>query len=276
MVVLFSWNLEHLYRRDVDGDHFRPSSPSNTTKTAPLLHPLLGDPNATMAPNTDKLQPFHDPRVQLRSAHLNGKTYGYIYSPRSTSAPNRGTIILIHGFPDMSFGWRYQIPFLSSLGLDVIAPDCMGYGRTDAPPHTLHDYTYARIASDIGALCTQLGLNSVILGGHDWGGAIVYRLAQYHPNLVKALFVICTPYNPQTDLHASPPTSRYHPPQFRLSDALRIRRIRKGMLFALRNTTIPHEHVRRPHTIRAIRLFRRRRRRHSTSTHHHYPFSHLV
>ena len=72
----------------------------------------------------------------------------------------------------------------------------MGYGRTDAPPYTLADYTYKRIANDIGTLCQQLHLSSVVLGGHDWGGAIVYRLAQYHPTLVKALFVICTPYNP--------------------------------------------------------------------------------
>ena len=198
MTILFSWNLEHLYRRDISGDHFHPTVilPIEQTIVAPIiLHPLLGDPDAKMA-DQDKIKPFNDPRVQLRSAHINGKTYGYIYGPRSSSAPNRGTIILIHGFPDMSFGWRYQIPFLTALGLDVIAPDCMGYGRTDAPPYTLADYTYKRIAADIGELCKQLGLSSIILGGHDWGGAIVYRLAQYHPALVKALFVICTPYNP--------------------------------------------------------------------------------
>ena len=146
-----------------------------------------------MAPNP--IQPFHDPRVSLRSAHVNGYTYGYIYAPRSTSAANRGTIVLVHGFPDISFGWRYQIPYLTSLGLDVIAPDCMGYGRTDAPPDTLADYTYRRISDDVAGLCKQLGLSEVILGGHDWGGAIVYRIAMYYPQLIKALFVLCTPYN---------------------------------------------------------------------------------
>lgn len=186
MVIFAAWNPETYFR------HYK--------------HPLLGDPNGKMPADYDKLQPFHDPRVQLRSAHLNGKTYGYIYSPRSSTAPNRGTIVLIHGFPDMSFGWRYQIPFLSSLGLDVIAPDCMGYGRTDAPPYTLADYTFKRIAADIGTLCTQLNLTSIILGGHDWGGAIVYRLAQYHPVLVKALFVVCTPYNPPKPNYMPLPT----------------------------------------------------------------------
>jgi pimeloyl-ACP methyl ester carboxylesterase len=203
MTILFSWNLEHLYRRNSGGDPFHPEAEttiesseesSSATAAQKIYHPLLGDPDARMA-DIDKIKPFHDPRVQFRSAHLNGKTYGYLYSPRSPTATNRGTIILVHGFPDLSFGWRYQIPFLTSLGLDVIAPDCMGYGRTDAPPYTLADYTYKRIAADIGSLCSQLSLSSIILGGHDWGGAIVYRLAQYHPQLVKAIFVICTPYS---------------------------------------------------------------------------------
>jgi soluble epoxide hydrolase/lipid-phosphate phosphatase len=42
----------------------------------------------------------------------------------------RGTIVLIHGFPDMSLGWRYQIPYLVDLGYRTIALDCMGYGKT--------------------------------------------------------------------------------------------------------------------------------------------------
>jgi pimeloyl-ACP methyl ester carboxylesterase len=146
--------------------------------------------------STSKLLPFHDPRITLKSANLNGRTYGYIFMPRAANTPNNGTIVLIHGFPDLAFGWRYQIPFLSSLGLDVIAPDSLGYGRTDSPAHGLEPFTYKRIANDIATLCTQLGLSRIILGGHDWGGAIVYRIALYHPQLIRAVFAICTPYNP--------------------------------------------------------------------------------
>ena len=72
----------------------------------------------------------------------------------------------------------------------------MGYGRTDSPAYGLKDFTYRRIADDMAELCRQLGLSQVILGGHDWGGAIVYRIALLKPELIKALFVICTPYNP--------------------------------------------------------------------------------
>ena len=66
----------------------------------------------------------------------------------------------------MAFGWRYQIPFLASLGLRVVAPDMMGYSGTDAPD-SLTFYTYKRAADDLAALAKELGLSSIILGGHD-------------------------------------------------------------------------------------------------------------
>ncbi|ERF71229.1 hypothetical protein EPUS_08147 [Endocarpon pusillum Z07020] len=147
--------------------------------------------------SVDKINVWDDPRVQKRSAHLNGRTYGYLYGePREGC---RGTIFLVyflqfHGFPDISMGWRYQIPMLLSLGLRVVAPDCMGYGRTDAPPYTLRDYGFKRISDDMAELARQLGVDRIIIGGHDWGGGIVYRFAFYHPTLVTHVFSICTPY----------------------------------------------------------------------------------
>ena len=78
-----------------------------------------------------------------------------------------------------------------------------GYGRTDAPPYTLQAYTYKRAADDMAELCRQLNLSKIILGGHDWGGSIVYRFAQYYPELIAAVFSICTPY--------FPPTEKYEP-----------------------------------------------------------------
>lgn len=147
----------------------------------------------------DKIKVYDDPRVSFLTAYLNGYTYGYLFSPASPSVPKRGTIFLIHGFPDISIGWRYQIPFLTQLGLDVVAPDCIGYGRTDSPPYSLQDYTYKRVSDDVAELCRQMGLSKIILGGHDWGGSIVYRVAHYYPDLITAVFSICTPYFPPTE-----------------------------------------------------------------------------
>jgi soluble epoxide hydrolase / lipid-phosphate phosphatase len=77
----------------------------------------------------------------------------------------------IHGWPDISAGWRYQIPALVSLGCRVVVPDMMGYGSTDAPrvpPNSIHLYGFKRASDDIAELARQLGAKTIVLGGHDW------------------------------------------------------------------------------------------------------------
>lgn len=69
---------------------------------------------------------------EYHNATLNGVNYNYILS-EPASGNVAGTIFLIHGWPDLSLGWRHQIPFLVSKGLRVVALDMMGYGGTDAP-----------------------------------------------------------------------------------------------------------------------------------------------
>lgn len=149
----------------------------------------------------DKIDVLGDPRVEQRSAYVNGKQYGYLYS-QPESGPIRGTIVLLHGFPDLSMGWRYQIPMLLDMGLRVIAPDCLGYGRTDAPRDPAQ-YSHRRCADDIKELAHQLGARKIILGGHDWGAALAYRVALWHPELVTHLFTLCVPF--------AAPTRRYIP-----------------------------------------------------------------
>ena len=76
------------------------------------------------------------------------------------------------GWPDLSIGWRNQIPVLLDMGYRVICPDLMGFGRTDAPQTTqasdMAYYSFKRAAGDIKELARQLGCETIILGGHDW------------------------------------------------------------------------------------------------------------
>ncbi|POS85335.1 hypothetical protein EPUL_002291 [Erysiphe pulchra] len=135
----------------------------------------------------------NDPRVQWPKANLNGKTYEYLLGEPSGSIVD--TIFLIHGWPDLAFGWRYQVPFLLSLGYRVVAPNMMGYSGTDAP-ESPEFYTLKRASDDLAALVSHLGLTNVVVGGHDWGGAVVYRFALRYPTLVSKFFVICTAFMP--------------------------------------------------------------------------------
>jgi pimeloyl-ACP methyl ester carboxylesterase len=139
----------------------------------------------------DKLIP-NDTRVQYSSAQIRGKSYGYMLG--EPQGQPLDTILLMHGFPDLGFGWRYQIPHLMSLGYRVIVPDMIGFGRTDAPM-ALEAYSHASVAEDMKELLKQIMGESqqVIIGGHDWGGCIVWDMAQRYPQLVKAVFSVCTP-----------------------------------------------------------------------------------
>ncbi|RKF60632.1 Bifunctional epoxide hydrolase 2 [Erysiphe neolycopersici] len=140
----------------------------------------------------EKITP-NDPRIQWPKANLNGKTYEYLLAEPSGSIID--TIFLIHGWPDLAFGWRYQVPFLLSLGYRVVAPNMMGYSGTDAPK-SLEFYTLKRACDDLAALVSHLGLTKIVIGGHDWGGAVVYRFALRYPALVSKFFVICTFFVP--------------------------------------------------------------------------------
>ncbi|KAK0711227.1 Alpha/Beta hydrolase protein [Lasiosphaeris hirsuta] len=150
----------------------------------------------------DKLSPS-DPRVEHHTITIRGNTYHYLLgNPLSTPT---GTILLVHGWPDISFGWRYQVPFLLSLNLRVIVPDLLGYGRTDAP-EAVAEYSLKNISDDLAALAAHVAGpgEQIILGGHDWGGAVVWRFALWHPELVRAVFSVCTPYSPPRAAYIAP------------------------------------------------------------------------
>lgn len=153
--------------------------------------------------DTSKLVP-NDPRVSWKTASVNGKTYRYILSEPQDASRTIDTILLVHGFPDLAFGWRYQIPYLTSLGFRIICPDMTGYAGTDAPQDLTH-YTHKSISADMKVLVEQIigEGKQIILGGHDWGGAQVYRQAMYHPELIKAVFSVCTPFAPPTPTYVS-------------------------------------------------------------------------
>jgi len=111
----------------------------------------------------------------------------------------------VHGWPDLSFGWRYQVPALLAQNLRVVVPDMLGYGRTDAP-EAVAEYSHKNIASDLAALAAHVAPGEqVILGGHDWGGAIVWKTTLWHPEIVRGVFSVCTPYGP--------PRAQWVPPE---------------------------------------------------------------
>jgi haloalkane dehalogenase len=89
-------------------------------------------------------------------------------------------ILLLHGEPSWSFLYRTMIPPLVEAGARVVAPDFVGFGRSDKPA-AVADYTYARHVAWMASLLEALDLRDTTLVGQDWGGLIGLRLVAEHP-----------------------------------------------------------------------------------------------
>ncbi|KAI0199687.1 Alpha/Beta hydrolase protein [Astrocystis sublimbata] len=147
----------------------------------------------------DSLVP-NDPRVEDKFAEVDGVKYHYLFAkPEGTPT---ATVVLIHGFPDLAMGWRNQVPYFLSLNMQVVVPDMLGYGQTDAPD-SFEDYTLKKMTAQVYKLVKTVTDQPIILGGHDWGGLFVWRLAQYYPELVRCVFSVCVPYLPPSSTSMS-------------------------------------------------------------------------
>jgi haloalkane dehalogenase len=102
--------------------------------------------------------------------------------PRSGDADADETVLLLHGEPSWCFLYRKMLPPLVAAGLRVVAPDLIGFGRSDKPDDR-QDYTYARHVEWLRcALFDRLDLRQLTLVGQDWGGLLGLRLVAEHPD----------------------------------------------------------------------------------------------
>ncbi|MGB3508480.1 MAG: alpha/beta hydrolase [Microcoleaceae cyanobacterium] len=95
-------------------------------------------------------------------------------------------VILLHGFPEFWYSWRYQIPALAR-HFKVVVPDLRGYNDSDKPDS---GYDLDTLAADIQGLIERLGYVKAHIVGHDWGGAIAWHLAQKFPKSLNRLAIL--------------------------------------------------------------------------------------
>jgi haloacetate dehalogenase len=118
--------------------------------------------------------------VKHHTVHANGIRQHFL---EAGSGP---PVVLLHGFPETSFAWRFQIPELAK-AFRVIAPDLRGYGETDKPPG---GYDKRNMANDLVSLLNALELEKIALIGHDRGARVATRFAKDHPALLDRLVVM--------------------------------------------------------------------------------------
>lgn len=109
----------------------------------------------------------------------------YIDCPPPPSTTLRGTILLIHGFPQTSYQFRHVVTPLANAGYRIIAPDYRGAGQSSRPAS---GYTKTVMGSDLIALVSHLGITSRIhIVGHDIGGMIAHAYASRQPSCVASI-----------------------------------------------------------------------------------------
>ncbi len=108
------------------------------------------------------------------------------------ASADQETVLLVHGEPSWSYLYRRMIPVLLAAGHRVVAPDLIGFGRSDKPAR-ITDYTYDRQVAWLRAgMFEILGLRDVTLFCQDWGGLLSLRLVAFEPDLFARVMVANT------------------------------------------------------------------------------------
>jgi epoxide hydrolase A/B len=111
-------------------------------------------------------------------------------------------VVLCHGFPELWYSWRHQLPALAAAGYRAVAPDQRGYGRSSRPER-VEDYDIAQLAGDLVGLLDALGEERAVVVGHDWGAMVTWHLAQTAPERLRGIAAMSVPLLPRPD---RPPT----------------------------------------------------------------------
>jgi pimeloyl-ACP methyl ester carboxylesterase len=101
--------------------------------------------------------------------------------------------LCLHGFPELAFSWRHQLPVLAEEGWLAWAPDLRGYGETDRPVGR-EEYALERLMDDVAALIDASGARETLLIGHDWGGVIAWLFALRRVRPLSRLVVMNLPH----------------------------------------------------------------------------------
>jgi pimeloyl-ACP methyl ester carboxylesterase len=101
-------------------------------------------------------------------------------------------VVLCHGWPELSYSWRHQIPALAAAGFRVAAPDMRGFGQTSAPAD-VGAYSIFDNVGDIVALVTALGEKQAVVIGHDWGAPVAWHCAMFRPDMFTRVAGLSVP-----------------------------------------------------------------------------------
>jgi pimeloyl-ACP methyl ester carboxylesterase len=142
------------------------------------------------------------PGVQRTTITTNGITLSALEAGAPTDAETRPLVVLCHGFPELAYSWRHQLPALADAGWHAVAPDQRGYGASERPEGR-DDYDIEHLTDDLAGIMDAFGHERAVVVGHDWGAIVAWSMAQRLPDRVRAVVGASVPLVPRP---SGPPT----------------------------------------------------------------------
>jgi pimeloyl-ACP methyl ester carboxylesterase len=132
--------------------------------------------------------------IALPEMRFTRRSCGAVTLSVAEAGPENGPlVILLHGFPEFWYGWRYQIGALAAAGYHVVAPDQRGYNTSDKPKGVAN-YDLDKLAGDVIALAAHYTTEPFNLVGHDWGAVAAWWTTTRTPQKVRKLAVLNCPH----------------------------------------------------------------------------------
>jgi pimeloyl-ACP methyl ester carboxylesterase len=135
----------------------------------------------------------------------------------SLSVDDRGAgdaVVLLHGFPELAYSWRHQVPALVDAGYRVISFDQRGYGAS-GKPDDVNVYDLEHLVGDVVGVLDRLGIDQATIVGHDWGSIVAWTMCVTNPDRVSRVVSLNVPYRgacfgfPTTDVLAEQLAGRF-------------------------------------------------------------------
>ncbi|GAA0471247.1 alpha/beta hydrolase [Parasphingorhabdus litoris] len=138
--------------------------------------------------NTPSWNPDPASGISINWVEANGQSFEI-----AQAGEGEKLALCLHGFPELHYSWRFQIPLLVEQGFRVWAPNMRGYGGSSKPAE-IRDYALDHLCADVGALIDASGAKEVTLIAHDWGAIVAWAFAIQKIRPLQRLVIMNVPH----------------------------------------------------------------------------------
>lgn len=135
--------------------------------------------------------PWRHHFVSANGARFHVASAEDVAGPDPDAAESAPLVLLLHGFPQMWWAWRHQLPALAAAGYRAVAMDARGSGASDKPPQ---GYDVPTLARDTAGVIRSLGATDAVVVGHGIGASVAWSMPALQPAVTRAVAAFASPH----------------------------------------------------------------------------------